>query len=163
VRSIERLADRRVVLDVELVAEAGTMVDFYAVRPALAGRQVVAFVAFDVLWLDGELLTSRPQQERRRILDGLALPIPVIAAFPLRRRAHLVRGVRSVRRGGHRVEAAHGHVLAGAALCGVAEGEGRRTGAPTSGVGSCHRDSVLPAAEPHGEAFGAVLGVTSTS
>jgi bifunctional non-homologous end joining protein LigD len=82
VRSVGRLADRRVVLDGELVAEAGTMTDFYAVGPALARRRAVTFVAFDVLWLDGELLTSRPQQERRRILDGLALPVPVIPAFP---------------------------------------------------------------------------------
>jgi bifunctional non-homologous end joining protein LigD len=70
------------VLDGELVAEVGTMADFYDVGPALARRRAVAFVAFDVLWLDGEQLTSHPQQERRRVLDGLALPVPVIPAFP---------------------------------------------------------------------------------
>lgn len=36
----------------------------------------VAFVAFDVLWLDGELLVDRPQRERREALDGLAIKGP---------------------------------------------------------------------------------------
>ena len=81
VRSIDRLADRRVVLDGELVADAGRMEDFYRVGPALARRCQVSFVAFDVLWLDGELLTGRPQLERRRILDELGLPVPVVPSF----------------------------------------------------------------------------------
>jgi bifunctional non-homologous end joining protein LigD len=81
VRSIDRLADRRVVLDGELVADAGRMEDFYRVGPALARRCQVSFVAFDVLWLDGELLIGRPQSERRRILDELGLPVPVIPSF----------------------------------------------------------------------------------
>ncbi len=48
----------------------------------------VAFVAFDVLWLDGELLVDRPQTERRRILDGLGIKgrawqtAPVLDATP---------------------------------------------------------------------------------
>lgn len=36
----------------------------------------VAFVAFDLLWLDGELLVERPQRERRVALEGLALKGP---------------------------------------------------------------------------------------
>jgi bifunctional non-homologous end joining protein LigD len=39
------------------------------------------FRAFDVLWLDGELLTGCSQLERRRILDELGLPVPVIPSF----------------------------------------------------------------------------------
>ena len=48
----------------------------------------VVFVAFDVLWLDGELLVERPQSERRRILDGLSIrgphwqTAPVLDATP---------------------------------------------------------------------------------
>ncbi len=48
----------------------------------------VSFVAFDVIWLDGELLVDRPQSERRRILDGLAIKgrawqtAPVLDATP---------------------------------------------------------------------------------
>ncbi|MGH9225798.1 MAG: hypothetical protein ACRD2W_18890 [Acidimicrobiales bacterium] len=48
----------------------------------------VVFVAFDVLWLDGELLTECPQTERRRILDSLAVKgrawqtAPVLDATP---------------------------------------------------------------------------------
>ncbi len=36
----------------------------------------VVFVAFDVLWLDGESLVDRPQTERRQVLDGLAIKGP---------------------------------------------------------------------------------------
>lgn len=48
----------------------------------------VSFVAFDILWLDGDLLVDRPQSERRRILDGLAIKgrawqtAPVLDATP---------------------------------------------------------------------------------
>jgi len=48
----------------------------------------VSFIAFDVLWLDGELLVDRPQSERRRILDGLGIKgrawqtAPVLDATP---------------------------------------------------------------------------------
>jgi bifunctional non-homologous end joining protein LigD len=40
---------------------------------ALRGDVPVQLLLFDVLWLDGELLTDRPQVERRRILEDLAL------------------------------------------------------------------------------------------
>ncbi|MDP9453281.1 MAG: hypothetical protein M3P97_07835 [Actinomycetota bacterium] len=43
----------------------------------------VVFVAFDVLWLDGALLVERPQQERRRVLEDLALRAPVVQTVPL--------------------------------------------------------------------------------
>ncbi|MDQ3980048.1 MAG: non-homologous end-joining DNA ligase [Actinomycetota bacterium] len=56
--------------------------------PRLLADTPVVFVAFDVLWLDGELLVDRPQAERRRILDGLAIKgrawqtAPVLDASP---------------------------------------------------------------------------------
>ena len=48
----------------------------------------VSFVAFDLLWLDGELLVDRPQLERRRLLDSLGIKgqawqtAPVLDASP---------------------------------------------------------------------------------
>ncbi len=54
----------------------------------LVAEVPVSFVAFDVLWLDGELLVDRPQSERRRILDGLGIrgeawqTAPVLDAAP---------------------------------------------------------------------------------
>lgn len=48
----------------------------------------VTFFAFDLLWLDGELLTTRPQHERRQVLEALALrgpnwqTAPVLDATP---------------------------------------------------------------------------------
>lgn len=46
------------------------------------------FVAFDLLWLDGELLVDRPQEDRRRLLEGLGFRgpawqiVPIIDATP---------------------------------------------------------------------------------
>src|SRR5687767_15064265 len=67
VPGIEGLAGigRSVVLDGELVAGAGRASDFYALMPRLGTRATkstthVSFWAFDVLWLDGELLVDRP-------------------------------------------------------------------------------------------------------
>ena len=45
-------------------------------RRRLGRDQPVAFVAFDLLWLDGHPLTDRPWHERRRRLDELALEGP---------------------------------------------------------------------------------------
>jgi bifunctional non-homologous end joining protein LigD len=45
-------------------------------RRRLARDQPVAFVAFDLLWLDGHPLTDRPWRERRERLDQLALEGP---------------------------------------------------------------------------------------
>jgi ATP-dependent DNA ligase len=58
----------RAVLDGELVA-GGRLSDFYLVGPTLARRRpapgrTVAFAAFDLLWHDGQLTTSRPYSER---------------------------------------------------------------------------------------------------
>jgi ATP-dependent DNA ligase len=54
----------RVVLDGELVAvaQAGRLTDFYRLGPALAMRRrtvPVSFVASDLPWLNGEMLTAR--------------------------------------------------------------------------------------------------------
>jgi bifunctional non-homologous end joining protein LigD len=45
--------------------------------PKLMAEVPVVFVAFDVLWLDGELLVSLPQCERRRRLEALAGAVTV--------------------------------------------------------------------------------------
>ncbi len=56
--------------------------------PILVSETPVSFVAFDVLWLDGELLVDRSQLERRGVLDGLHLggrawqTAPVLDATP---------------------------------------------------------------------------------
>jgi len=48
----------------------------------------VVFVAFDVLWLDGQVLVDRPQNERRQLLDSLGIKgrswqtAPVLDATP---------------------------------------------------------------------------------
>jgi bifunctional non-homologous end joining protein LigD len=74
-----RALDRRVVLDGELVAGAGTAADFYGLLPHLVGRRhpgpaaAVSFWAFDVLWIDDEPLLTRPYVERRERLESLPL------------------------------------------------------------------------------------------
>ena len=82
----EQLAGRSVVLDGELVARQGRPWDFYGLGARLGARSSVAaargrartpvtFAAFDVLVLDGELVTRLPWVERRALLDGIA-PAP---------------------------------------------------------------------------------------
>ncbi len=74
----------KMVLDGELVAGDGGPDSFYRLGGRLAAstpravargraRAPLTFVAFDVLWLDGELLVSRPYRDRRCILESLAL------------------------------------------------------------------------------------------
>ena len=65
------------VLDGELVAGAGRLTDFYEVAPRLSSRTPanVSFVAFDIVWLDGELLTQMPYEERRQRLVEVARTI----------------------------------------------------------------------------------------
>ena len=56
--------------------------------PRLLAETPVMFVAFDLLWLDGELLVNRPQHERRQLLDSLGIKgrfwqtAPVLDATP---------------------------------------------------------------------------------
>jgi bifunctional non-homologous end joining protein LigD len=81
-----RLTGLRAVLDGEPVAGAGTLTDFYRLGSALAVRRragaEVSFVAFDLLWLDGEPLTGQPYAERRKLLDGLELAARGVPAVP---------------------------------------------------------------------------------
>jgi bifunctional non-homologous end joining protein LigD len=45
-------------------------------RRRLARDQPVSLALFDLLWLDGHLLTAEPWRDRRRLLDELALEGP---------------------------------------------------------------------------------------
>jgi bifunctional non-homologous end joining protein LigD len=67
------------VLDGELVAEAGRAEDFYAITPRLRKRRDpsspgLTFVAFDLLWLDGKPLFDWPAYQRRVLLEAVELP-----------------------------------------------------------------------------------------
>ena len=68
------------------MAHAGRAHDFYSLGPSLGARRnstPLTFCAFDVLWLDGELLTEQPYEKRRARLEDLPLPRPigVVARF----------------------------------------------------------------------------------
>jgi len=78
-----RLPGRSVVLDGELVADRGTPDSFYRLGGRLAARRPgaverartrtpVTFVAFDVLWLDGDV-TAEPYTSRRSRLEDLSV------------------------------------------------------------------------------------------
>ncbi|MDQ3641322.1 MAG: hypothetical protein M3450_07630 [Actinomycetota bacterium] len=81
----EALRAPSAILDGELVvAGAGGRPDFYALTTRLAASRPptvarlrratpVTFVAFDLLWLDGELLIHRPFWERRQLLVALGV------------------------------------------------------------------------------------------
>ncbi len=47
---------------------------------ALVAEHPIAYMAFDVLEVDGEPIISRPLAERRSVLEGLDLPTPVVVA-----------------------------------------------------------------------------------
>lgn len=81
---------RRLVLDGELVAGAGTASDFYGLLPHLVRRRhsgpaaAVSFWAFDLLWVDDQPLLDRPYLERRQRLEELHFdgPCGVLPRFP---------------------------------------------------------------------------------
>jgi len=87
------LAPRPAVLDGEVVTfnERGQTSfqrlqrRMHVVEPAsrLLAETPVSYVAFDVLWLDGELLVDRPQAERRQVLQDLALKGPAWQTAPV--------------------------------------------------------------------------------
>jgi bifunctional non-homologous end joining protein LigD len=72
------LGDHAAVLDGEVVAfDAAGKPSFEALQQRMAGRAgrrrgaPVTYLAFDLLWLDGRLLTGLPYTERRRLLEDL--------------------------------------------------------------------------------------------
>lgn len=87
------LPGRAAVLDGEVVIfDSQGRTDFqrlqarmHVARPSarLVAECPVAFVAFDVLWLDGESLVERAQVERRSVLEGLALAGPSWQTAPV--------------------------------------------------------------------------------
>jgi ATP dependent DNA ligase-like protein len=85
----------RLVLDGELVAGAGTAGNFYGLLSHLVGRRhpgppaPVSFLAFDLLWIDGEPLLDRPYIERRQRLEDLRLTGP--CGVPLKRLRSIYR------------------------------------------------------------------------
>jgi bifunctional non-homologous end joining protein LigD len=84
----DALSGRSAILD-GVIALVDGAVDFYAMAPRMlyTGRQArwaatqvpVTFVAFDLLHLDGQDLTSRPLVERKQLLDDLQLVGPAWA------------------------------------------------------------------------------------
>ncbi len=80
--------DGGTILDGEVVALRDGVPSFHALAErmhvrdaaraqALVARVPISYVVFDVPVLDGVDLTRRPFEERRAVLDGLALPAPV--------------------------------------------------------------------------------------
>lgn len=70
-----------VVLDGELVADAGRCDNFYAITSRLSRRTdrgALTFVAFDMPWLDGLDVTGLPYDRRRASLVDLDLPSPAV-------------------------------------------------------------------------------------
>jgi bifunctional non-homologous end joining protein LigD len=82
----EALARRRVILDGELIAARDGRLDFWAIggrwHPSESQRFPVAFLAFDVLWLDGQRVTHRPMRDRKAILANLHLDRPAWREAP---------------------------------------------------------------------------------
>jgi bifunctional non-homologous end joining protein LigD len=81
VPSVEQLAGRRLVLDGEIICDAGTMNDFYALLRALRQRRAV-LVAFDVLQVDDRVLVTEPYDARRAVLEQLDLPGVTVPSYP---------------------------------------------------------------------------------
>ena len=91
----EAFFGRSVVLDGELVAHKGTPSSFYRLSGRMAAKRPSAvdtarqrtpatFVAFDVLWHDGDL-TALPYAERRELLESFELAGPAwctVSSFP---------------------------------------------------------------------------------
>jgi len=78
-------------LDGELLAfRDGVVRPFFELQRRLGRKKVdasllrevpVIFVAFDLLYLDGQGLLTEPLRERRRVLESLALPAPFMLAY----------------------------------------------------------------------------------
>lgn len=78
------LLDREVILDGEIIADGGDVeLTFFDLQKRLGRKEAdlfigseipVAFVAFDILWLDGRSLMKEPLSHRRSLLETLSLP-----------------------------------------------------------------------------------------
>jgi bifunctional non-homologous end joining protein LigD len=90
----DALGGRSAVLDGEIVAfdERTGRPSFQRLQRRMHVRQPgaqlrrevpIQLLVFDVLWLDGELLADRPQVERRKVLEALALEGPCWHTSPL--------------------------------------------------------------------------------
>lgn len=95
----------RMMLDGELIVGSGRMADFYRLAGRLSGQRQwgdderVKFVAFDVLWLDGEEITGLGYAQRREVLEGLQLPselVTVVPRYPGRDAGDLLAGCESL-------------------------------------------------------------------
>ena len=85
------LGDHAVVLDGEVVAFDGGRPSFEGLQQRMASRvgrrrgAAVTYLVFDLLWLDGRLLTGLPYAERRRLLEDLEVAGPAwqtVGSFP---------------------------------------------------------------------------------
>src|SRR5215218_4169045 len=85
------LGDHAVVLDGEVVAFDGGRPSFEALQQRMASRvgrrrgAAVTYLVFDLLWLDGRLLTGLSYAERRRLLEDLEVAGPAwqtVGSFP---------------------------------------------------------------------------------
>jgi bifunctional non-homologous end joining protein LigD len=90
----DALGGRSAVLDGEIVAfdERTGRPSFQRLQRRMHVRQPgaqlrrdvpIQLLLFDVLWLDGDLVAERPQSERRKVLEGLALEGPCWHTSPL--------------------------------------------------------------------------------
>jgi bifunctional non-homologous end joining protein LigD len=85
------LGDHAAVLDGEVVAFDSGRPSFGALHQRMASRvgrrrgAAVTYLVFDLLWLDGRLLTGLPYAERRRLLEELEVAGPAwqtVGSFP---------------------------------------------------------------------------------
>lgn len=81
--AIGKLPVVSVVLDGELIAGQGTRDDFGLLQRVLSGksRAPLAYVIFDLLYVDGVSLMRTPQIERKQLLQELATGLPAGLAY----------------------------------------------------------------------------------
>jgi DNA ligase 1 len=82
--------DHELILDGEVLAHRGDRVLPFSdlqrrlgrkeVSAALRAEVPLVFVAFDLLWVDGDVVIDRPLDERRRLMEGLGLRPPFLLA-----------------------------------------------------------------------------------
>ncbi|MGC4114878.1 MAG: non-homologous end-joining DNA ligase [Myxococcales bacterium] len=91
VTALSRLVVGEAVLDGEVVAlDANAVSRFQLLQQ---GNAVVRYVAFDLLWLEGEDLRQKPQEERRELLESLLADVEPPIALSERIEGPLQRGL----------------------------------------------------------------------